>query len=149
VSFEVMHPSVESYGVAEIKDNDRGCVVKISNHYHQALLATDIERPSEAALVASQSDALAATVLVAPHHGSKTSSTIPFLSAVHPQIAIFSAGYLNRFHHPNPEIVARYQSQGINRLFRTDQSGAVVVDFDQSAVHVSQWRQEAPHYWLN
>lgn len=149
VSFEVMHPSFESYRVADIKDNDRGCVVKISNHYHQALLAADIERSSESALVESQASALAATVLVAPHHGSKTSSTPAFLSAVHPQMAIFSAGYLNRFHHPNPEIVARYQSQGINRLFRTDHGGAVVVDFDQLAVHVSQWRQEAPHYWLN
>ena len=78
-----------------------------------ALLTGDIEREQEAALVAMQPAALRADVLVVPHHGSKTSSTPTFLAAVQPKVAVFQAGYRNRFGHPAPEVVERYRALGI------------------------------------
>jgi competence protein ComEC len=77
------------------------------------LLTGDIERDQERKLVAFSRDQLAADVLIAPHHGSRTSSTAAFLDAVHPRVAVFQAGYLNRFGHPAPDVVQRYLDRGI------------------------------------
>jgi len=69
-------------------------------------------------------EALHADVLVIPHHGSKTSSTDRFIEAVSPKVGVLSVGYMNRFHHPNAAVVARYVSRGIP-LERTDARGAL------------------------
>jgi len=74
---------------------------------------------------------LTATVLKAPHHGSRTSSSIAFIAAVRPQVAVLSLGYRNRFGFPAPEVVDRYTAAGA-RVFRTDRSGAVSVDLNRS-----------------
>ena len=77
------------------------------------LLTGDIEREQEAALVAGLGDALRSDVLVVPHHGSKTSSSAPFLDAVRPSVAVVQAGYRNRFGHPAAEVLDRYRERGI------------------------------------
>jgi competence protein ComEC len=56
---------------------------------------------------------LRSDVLIVPHHGSRTSSTAAFLDAVQPRIAVFQAGYRNRFGHQAPDVLARYVSRGI------------------------------------
>jgi competence protein ComEC len=64
-------------------------------------------------------------VLIVPHHGSKTSSTAAFVDAVRPRVAVFQAGYRNRFGHPAPEVLARYRERGIT-VFASPACGAWV-----------------------
>jgi competence protein ComEC len=95
-----------------------------------ALLTGAIEREQEAALVATRGDAVRSDVLVVPHHGSKTSSSAPFVDAVRPDVAVFQAGYRNHFGHPAADVLHRYRERGIRivvsppgvrgRLWRAD-----------------------------
>jgi hypothetical protein len=100
-------------GKALAKPNARSCVLRVTAAGHAMLLTADIEMPQEGALIERQKDAIAADVMLVPHHGSRTSSTAAFLDAVHPQLAIVQAGYLNRFGHPRPDVLARYAARGI------------------------------------
>jgi competence protein ComEC len=125
VDFRVLHPSDSVYvETRKRKENDRGCVVRVATAGHSLLLAADVEARSEAEMIARDRAALAADVLLVPHHGSKTSSTPDFIDAVSPRIGLLSVGYRNRFHHPNPAVVARYAIRGIE-LHRTDREGAL------------------------
>jgi len=126
--------------------NNLSCVLKVSGPHGAALLTGDLERRGEADLVARRADGLRARVLVVPHHGSSTSSTPEFVRAVSPQFAVFPVGYLNRFAHPRPEVVARYREQG-SRIVRSDQSGAVGIMIDELGVAVRGQREAAPRYW--
>jgi competence protein ComEC len=72
----------------------------------------------------ARGEALRSDVLVIPHHGSKTSSTDRFIAAVVPKVGILSVGYMNRFHHPNAAVVARYAGRGVSAE-RTDRRGAL------------------------
>jgi competence protein ComEC len=89
------------------------CVVRVEGGGLSMLLTGDIEREQELALVETQREALRSDVLVVPHHGSKTSSSAPFLDAVQPAVAVFQAGYRNRFGHPAAEVLERYRERGI------------------------------------
>ena len=91
-----------------------------------ALLAADIEAPVERILLARDRAALSAQILLVPHHGSKTSSTEPFLDSIEPLVAVFQVGYRNRFHHPNPGVFERYLARHIE-LARSDEDGAVQI----------------------
>ncbi len=107
VQFDMLGPQAASYERA-MKPNALSCVLRISSPQGSALLAGDIEREQEAALVALWGPKLRSDVLVVPHHGSKTSSSTAFLDAVEPRFAVIQAGYRNRFGHPAPEVRARY-----------------------------------------
>ena len=154
VDFEMLHPDLSDYDDATIKDNDRSCVLKITSAAGSLLLTGDIEKKAEATLLATYQDvnstALKSDVLVVPHHGSKTSSTLPFVQAVAPSIAIFTVGYLNRFRHPRSEVVARYQTID-STMLRSDYHGAVTLSFqrNQSATQivVNAWRRQHRRYW--
>ncbi|MES2113675.1 MAG: ComEC/Rec2 family competence protein, partial [Pseudomonadota bacterium] len=145
VRFEMLHPLAASYAEATLKPNARGCTLKITAGGRSLLLAADIEAPQEAALLQRAGAGLAADVLLAPHHGSGTSSTPAFLLAVHPQLALFQVGYRNRYHHPKPEVYARYATMGIQRL-RTDESGAVMLEFDEG-IRADAYRAAHQRYW--
>lgn len=147
VRFEMLYPGWESYAIEELKDNFRSCVLKITSPYGSLLIPGDIERDAEAELLAVQPDMLKADVLVAPHHGSKSSSTEAFLQQVHPSIAIFTAGYRNRFGHPKPEVMARYSALG-SELYRSDADGMVMLDFSRQGISAQSWRRARPRYWL-
>lgn len=139
-----------------LSDNDGGCVLKISGARWRALLPADIEAAGEARLLASGAD-LRAEVLLAPHHGSRTSSSPAFIAAVQPSIVIHSAGWHHRFRHPSPEVVARYagSSPGTSQ-FSTGDSGALIVIDDDidgdgggggGAPRVRGWREVAGRVW--
>ncbi len=114
VRFEVLHPPAADYE-RRLKTNAMSCVLRVSSASASILLSGDIEREQEAALLRSLDapNGLRSSVLLAPHHGSKTSSSAAFLNAVQPHSAIFQAGYRNRFGHPAPEVLARYGERGI------------------------------------
>jgi competence protein ComEC len=147
VRFDMLHPTLASYAEQGLKDNARGCVLKITSRYGSALLPADIERVSEEELLHRAPQSLPATVLIAPHHGSKTSSTEEFIRQVNPAVTIFTVGYRNRFGHPKEAVVQRYEAQG-SRLYRTDRSGAVQLRFaDARGVTVQGWREVERRYW--
>jgi len=111
VAFDILHPQDADYDTPA-KSNAMSCVLRISNGAQTALLVGDIEQPQEARLV-GQGANLKANVLVVPHHGSKTSSSGAFLDTVAPQTAIVQSGYRNRFGHPAPLVLERYQERSI------------------------------------
>ncbi|NKJ50918.1 competence protein ComEC, partial [Burkholderia sp. SG-MS1] len=117
-----------------------------------ALLSADIEAPAERVLLARDRGALRAQVLVVPHHGSKTSSTEPFLDSVEPSIALFQVGYRNRFHHPNVGVFERYKARHIE-LARSDTDGAVRVDASPAAngaaLTLERYRDTQRRYWMD
>lgn len=122
VRFWVLHPQATDYA-KRLKPNALSCVLRLeSTSGASALLAADIEATQEIQLVQSGIP-LKSDWLLVPHHGSATSSTLSFLKAVSPRIAWVQAGYRNRFGHPRPEVLARYETQGI-QVFQSVWCGA-------------------------
>jgi competence protein ComEC len=147
VRFEMLHPSRASYDQERIRDNDRSCVLRIVARAGAVLLPGDIQRRAEEKLLSAQRDALHADVLVAPHHGSKTSSTPEFVRGVAPQSVIFPVGYRNRFGHPHEDAAARYRGLG-SRMYRTDRDGALTVTFETGgAISIEPYRAVYRRYW--
>lgn len=141
----MLHPTADSYDDQKWRPNARSCTLKITSGKHAILLPGDIEAAQENELVAENAQMLRAYVLLAPHHGSGTSSTLPFLQAVGPQIALFQVSYRNRYRHPKKEIFERYGELGITRL-RSDESGAISLRFGPT-IAVSEYRMERLRYW--
>lgn len=106
VKFEFLFPSADKN---DFKRND-SCVLKVSRGSHAILLTGDIEKAAEKWLFQTIPEQLQADILVAPHHGSQSSSTQAFIEAVLPKYVLFSTGYMNRYHHPRPEVLQRYQA---------------------------------------
>lgn len=121
VKFTVLHPSLE---LRSKKRNDHSCVLMVQAGNQKILLTGDIETKSEKLLIASYGAQLHADLLLVPHHGSKTSSSVKFLEVVQPKYALIPAGYKNQYGHPKPEILERYQDLGI-QILRTAQDGAI------------------------
>ena len=146
VYFEMLHPALISYENDNFKNNDMGCVLRISSGKNSVLLTADIEKQSERRLLALHADKLKATLLVVPHHGSKTSSTPDFVTAVHPQYAVFTAGYRNHFGHPKQEVVDRYRAIG-SEILRTDEDGAILLEMDEVNLKIEKYRKTHARYW--
>lgn len=146
VLFEVLHPSIESYDDENVKDNFRSCVLKVSSAFGSLLLTGDIEKDAEQALLDADIEALKSDVLVVPHHGSKTSSTVDFIAAVAPSVSVFTPGYLNRYKHPKPEVLTRYHAKN-SQLYRTDYQGALVMNFVKNNIALVSWRKQYRRYW--
>jgi competence protein ComEC len=145
VAFGLLHPPAASYADPWRKSNSRSCVLRIDARGGAVLLTGDIEERDERALLAAGT-ALGASVMLAPHHGSATSSSPALLAAVRPAHAVFTVGYRNRFGHPKQEILARYLAMGA-AVWRTDRDGAITVRLQPDAVTVSRYRDESPRYW--
>ena len=146
IRFDMLHPPEQSYRNPKLKTNALSCVMKITTSHGSMLLPADIEKKSEYELVEDAGDALASTVLVAPHHGSKTSSTNEFVSLVNPRLVIFTMGYRNPFGHPRSEVVERYQTIG-SRVLRSDMDGAVSLRFSNNEIAVETARSLRRRYW--
>jgi competence protein ComEC len=108
VSFEILHP--QQTGATS---NDDSCVLRIEAGNQAVLLPGDIEAAVEWDLALQFGVRLQSTLLIAPHHGSASSSSYPFIKSVNPEQVVFSAGYRNGFSHPATQIEARYREWGI------------------------------------
>jgi competence protein ComEC len=117
-------------------------VIRLTDGRLHFLLSGDIEKRVEATLV-NQHEPLASEFLKVPHHGSKTSSTGPFLAAVAPRFAVVSAGEANPFGHPAQVVLERYDQAGV-RLLRTDDDGAVTATIDGRTLEVRTFAELHP-----
>ncbi len=114
--------------------NDDSIVVDVRWREVSIVLTGDIGKDVERHLAGRLRPARLRVVKV-PHHGSLTSSTTEFISALRPQVAVVSVGRANRFGHPVPEVLDRYRRTGVD-IFRTDRDGAVTVDTDGYSLDV-------------
>ncbi len=124
--------------------NDNSLVFSLTYGKFTALLTGDIEATAEERLLASAGD-LGAFLLKAPHHGSDTSSTQPFVDRVRPRAVVFSVGPRNRFNFPRPDVCERYQRIGA-RGYRTDRDGAVTVETDGEQVWIGSASSSEPPF---
>jgi competence protein ComEC len=145
VRLAVLHPETEDYAEKR-KSNNLSCVLRIEAGGKRMLLTSDIEARDEAAMLQRDPAALAAEVLLVPHHGSRTSSTPEFIAAVGAQHALIPVGYRNRFGHPKAGVVERLEASGA-RLWRTDRDGALRVELGTTGAGISAWREERRRYW--
>lgn len=149
VKFEMLYPEIEQYQASAAQQKSKphmlSCTLKISQGRHAILLPGDIEAAQEQLLVQRYGEDLKSTVLLAPHHGSGTSSTAAFLAQVDPKIVLFQVGYRNRFHHPKQQVATRYEERGADR-FQSDEGGAILLKFGDS-VMVDTYRNQHRRYW--
>ncbi len=117
--------------------NDNSFVIKITYGSRAALLVGDAEHEAEETLLHRDSRAIRADFLKVGHHGSRTSTSPPFLAAVAPTFASISSGVRNRFGHPHPRALATLRAQGVP-VGRTDRGGQIVWETDGEAVRVTQ-----------
>ncbi len=144
VEFRVLHP----------RDGDRregntsSCVLRVEAAGRVLLLTGDIDADAEHALLANDPGALRADVVLVPHHGSRSSSTQRFVTAVSPRQALVSAGFRNRFGHPHPEVEARWRAAGAE-LINTADAGAVLlrVERDGNMPAPVLWRELQRRFW--
>jgi competence protein ComEC len=142
LSFAVLWPERPGAG-----HNNDGCVLQISDGQHFILLSADIEKEAERRLLALEGSGSASTLathlLVSPHHGSRTSSTPGFVAAVHPAFVVHSAGYMNQWQFPRPEVVARYEHA---RQWVTGQDGAILIEGGDHGLEIRAEREQGPWY---
>lgn len=149
VRFEVLHPTqADLLDRQHLSTNALSCVLRVQADGGQSLLLTgDIEAPQEQALLARVgAERLRSTVLVVPHHGSRTSSTPAFLAAVQAQEAVIQAGRRNRYGHPSPQVVARYAALGVH-MDATPVCGAWLWQSDGSWGQGRCWRAQTRRLW--
>ncbi|MGE8495963.1 MAG: DNA internalization-related competence protein ComEC/Rec2 [Pseudomonas sp.] len=123
--------------------NQASCVLLVEANGERLLLTGDIDRHAERALLASGLP-VRADWLLAPHHGSRTSSSAEFLHAVSPRAALISRSRHNAFGHPDPQVVARYEAISA-RLYDTAVLGAVQVNL--GAHEDGRWFREQRRFW--
>jgi len=122
--------------------NDDSLVLRIEYGTQSLLLAGDIEKPVERALI-DQGLPIESAFLKVPHHGSSTSSTPPFLALVYPVYATISVGENNPFNHPTAATLERLRASGA-QIFRTDHDGAITLTTDGNSEHIATFAQTAP-----
>jgi competence protein ComEC len=141
LTFRVLHPVHDRPA-----GNHASCVLLVDDGITSLLLPGDIDRLAEGRLLAEH-DLAPTTLVVAPHHGGRSSSSPRFVRALAPRYAIFSAGYRSHFGHPHPEVVERYRSTGA-RLLNTASSGALTFTIGAAgAIDLSEYRRERRRYW--
>lgn len=152
VHFEVLHPAGDDHEArlrGERSDNGMSCVLRVQTGAgHSILLTGDVEAPEEALLRQRHGARLKTEVLMAPHHGSRTSSTPGFLAAVQPEVAVVQAGARNAYGHPHPTVMRRYRDLGVH-VVATPTCGAWRWLTAHGAARLVGrcWQDERRRYW--
>ena len=144
LAFEVLHPLAADYQ-RRASSNAMSCVLRIRLAGQSVLLTGDLPATEEARLL-DRTD-LAARLVMAPHHGSRFSSSSALVAAVSPEWVMVQVGYRNRYGHPAPEVVERWRASGAV-MVRSDESGLVQwrLRRDGSAL-LWRAREAMPRYW--
>lgn len=147
VVVDVLHPRPDTApweeGGSEKEGNNHSLVLKVTSGEKSLLLPGDIESAAEAELSRRERAGLAATLLVSPHHGSRTSSTADFLAWVRPRWVIVSHGENNRFGFPAREVMERYRAIGAEVL-TTAEDGAVFIRMNDGPLQIGAVRGGPP-----
>lgn len=143
VCVEILHPPPYTGGGDPPGSllNDRSLVLRLTHGNTSFLFPGDIESNAELQLITRAGGILKSDVLMAPHHGSDSSSSAPFLDLVQPSWCIISAGFGNRFGFPHPDVLARLSDRGI-RVARTDIHGAVRITAGPQSFSVKRTVEE-------
>ncbi|BFM16348.1 hypothetical protein R50073_25310 [Maricurvus nonylphenolicus] len=144
VDFKILPLPVASAG-DEFKANDYSCVLSIRGYGQHILLPGDIESSREADVVGRIAGPV--DILLSPHHGSLTSSSMFFVQALKPDQVVVSAGYRNRYGHPHSRVLGRYRSIGA-QILNTFEMGAITVTVSRDGVVATQTaREQIARYW--
>ncbi len=155
VEFRIWHPGSETLFQFDypMKPNEMSCVLEVRNHKSSLWLTGDVERQGEAEIidrlnqVALDEIGNRELILMAPHHGSKTSSSLEILKKLNPDIAFAQNGYRNRYGHPHPTVTARYKLLNIP-FYQTPKTGAQVWIFKQGQKSENLfWRHDIKRLW--
>ena len=150
LTIEVLWPPAEqSLSAAFWSKNNGSCVLLITAGEHSVLIPGDIELKAERTLLAMHPN-LRADILIAPHHGSKTSSSKSWVQTVRPRYVVFTTGYLNRWGFPHPEVVGRYREVGA-QILSTGVHGYLRFDIplpdSKEKISVDSWRYDLAPRW--
>ena len=152
VEFYVWHPHEKTTFEQKFhtgKPNEMSCVIEVRNQHHSVWLTGDIEKGAEQDIVDRLNQHQAELrkihqrniVLMAPHHGSKTSSNPEFVQFLDPDMVFSQSGYKNRYNHPHPTVLERYQLRGIP-LLDTNVTGAQRWESQQEYVKKEYYRTQ-------
>lgn len=142
VDFRILHPGEGGHSADR---NNYSCVLRVEAGEDVLLLAADIEAEAERTLLAS-GEPVSADILVAPHHGSKTSSTPEFIAAVAPKQVLFAVGNRNRYGFPHPQVVARYRDFGA-KMLHSARSGALSIELGGQSRQFDAYRISRRRIW--
>jgi competence protein ComEC len=147
VDFEVLHPAPGLYGPdgqGLRSTNAMSCVLRVSNAKEAAWLSGDLDAEGETRLAMARPE-LRASLMLAPHHGSASSSSPVLLNTLRPRQVLIQSGYRNRFAHPAPVVLDRYRARQLTWV-ESPQCGAALWRSEQpNTVHCH--RQAARRYW--
>lgn len=144
VNFEFLPLAISPY----TKDNNKSCVLLIRYLDQTILLPGDIESRVENHLLDDEKIPQHLTVLLAAHHGSRTSSSVRFVNFTRPQYVVYSAGYRSQHGHPHPHVRERFQALQTREL-NTAESGAIIFEWSVSGnLDVYEYRNEKRRYWF-
>jgi competence protein ComEC len=155
VEFFIWHPREDTNFQMQYssKPNEMSCVLEVRNKHSSFWLTGDVERQGEAEIVERLDDEMLKElgdrelIFMAPHHGSKTSSSEDLLKRLKPDQAFAQNGYRNRYGHPHPTVVVRYGSLGIP-FSQTPETGAQVWRFDGlGKATLESWRLGRRRLW--
>jgi competence protein ComEC len=149
VHFTILAPILTVERGATLKGNNSSCVLHIRWGDIEVLLPGDIESTAEYQLLDSGNlvNSLSLDLLVAPHHGSKTSSTARFVQQLRPKQVVFSAGYQHQFGHPHPSVSKRYAAVG-SGIWNTAEQGAITFEWLLSGeLNIRATRRETQRWW--
>ena len=147
VRFELLHPTpdlIRPDGSGLLPSNAMSCVLRIDNGRRSAWLSGDLDAERETRLALAR-PGLRADLLVAPHHGSATSSSPVLLNTLAPSVVLIQSGYRNRFGHPAPVVLDRYRARGLHWV-NSPQCGAAIWRSD-SPQEVRCERVQRGRYW--
>ena len=132
-AIEVLAPSADYLPADEPTNND-SLVMRVTFGQRSFFLSGDVERGIEQEMLYTN-ELHSTDVLKVAHHGSRTSSTEEFLSAVQPAFALISAGFENSYGHPHPTVVERLREHHA-AILRTDRDGLITIRTDGRKINV-------------